>query len=573
MIVFKDLRFKNFLSTGNKFTEIKLNETNTTLVLGSNGAGKSTMLDALTFVLFGKPYRKINKPQLINAANEKDMVVEVDFSIGRKEYKIVRGMKPNIFEVYIDDVMLDQDSRMKDHQKYLEENILKLNYKSFTQVVVLGSSNFTPFMQLSAADRRRIIEELLDIKIFSIMNDLLKVRKSDNKDQIAQVGMSEEIASEKQRLAKKHKAELETNRQSRIDSIQSIISEDKSAIARIQSDKDELSAKIETLRKGIINYDSDVKKLDQAKSFHSRISANRRKSSKFVSFLSTKSSCPTCTQDINKEFKDSTLTEHNSKIEEYDSAIDELDTKVQALTEKMKKYKEALDTITKWERSISSKESAIRTHNRNIERQEKEINAIKEQKGSVEDIEKELEQIKREIETLTEQRLTLSTIKNRLEIIQLLLKDSGIKTRIVKKYLPAINKLVNKYLQSMDFYVKFNLDESFRETIQTRGRENFSYASFSEGEKLRIDLSLLFTWRDIARMKNSANTNLLILDEVFDSSLDTNGTEDFLKLLQSLDREIHIWIISHKGDALVDKFDRTIRFKKVKNFSIMEEDG
>jgi DNA repair exonuclease SbcCD ATPase subunit len=565
MILFKNLRWKNLLSTGNYFTELKLNGNANTLVVGTNGSGKSTMLDALCFALFGKPFRGINKPNLINSINNRDCVVEIEFDIGNKQYKIVRGIKPNVFEIYQDSVLLNQDAAVRDYQDYLERFILKLNYKSFTQIVILGSASFTPFMQLSAADRRAIIEDLLDIQIFSTMNSLVKDRLSNNKDLTVAKKNEISLLNQRYELKKEHQDKLNQNNEAKIKEYESEIQSSRETIGALSNEIDLLGKQITTLDAIVAKAPENERKIAAFRKVESQIES---KISKIVSdkhFYEHNADCPTCRQAITLEFKEGQLGDILSKEQELDEGLKELQLKIS-------EHETILNSIRLEEKKLSNvrilfatTQTSIKGLNESIEKLEKQIKELQGVNQQDSD-DGELSVIKNEIKQAQEELKQLLDEKTYFDVASTLLKDSGIKTNIIKQYLPVINKLINKYLTSMDFFVNFNLDESFKETIKSRHRDDFSYHNFSEGEKQRIDMALMLTWRAIAKLKNSTNTNLLILDEVFDSSLDTTGTEELMKILHSLD-DVNLFVISHKGDILQDKFANTIKFEKVKNFS------
>jgi DNA repair exonuclease SbcCD ATPase subunit len=565
MILFKNLRWKNLLSTGNYFTELKLNSNANTLVIGANGSGKSTMLDALCFALFGKPFRGINKPNLVNSINNRDCVVEIEFDIGNKQYKIVRGIKPNVFEIYQDSVLLNQDAAVRDYQDYLERFILKLNYKSFTQIVILGSASFTPFMQLSAADRRAIIEDLLDIQIFSTMNSLVKDRLSNNKDLTVAKKNEISLLNQRYELKKEHQDKLNQNNEAKIKEYESEIQSSRETIGALSNEIDLLGKQITTLDAIVAKAPENERKIAAFRKVESQIES---KISKIVSdkhFYEHNADCPTCRQAITLEFKEGQLGDILSKEQELDEGLKELQLKIS-------EHETILNSIRLEEKKLSNvrilfatTQTSIKGLNESIEKLEKQIKELQGVNQQDSD-DGELSVIKNEIKQAQEELKQLLDEKTYFDVASTLLKDSGIKTNIIKQYLPVINKLINKYLTSMDFFVNFNLDESFKETIKSRHRDDFSYHNFSEGEKQRIDMALMLTWRAIAKLKNSTNTNLLILDEVFDSSLDTTGTEELMKILHSLD-DVNLFVISHKGDILQDKFANTIKFEKVKNFS------
>jgi DNA repair exonuclease SbcCD ATPase subunit len=564
MIVFKKLRYKNILSTGNHFTEIQLNGNSNTLIVGTNGSGKSTMLDALCFVLFGKPFRNINKPNLLNSINSKDCVVEVEFSIGNREYKIVRGIKPNIFQIYQDSVLLNQDAAVRDYQDYLEKFILKLNYKSFTQIVILGSASFTPFMQLSAADRRAIIEDLLDIQIFSIMNGLVKNRLSQNKDSMVEKKNQIELLKQRYDLKKEHIVKLNQNNEEKIKDYESEIQSNRETVVTLSNEIDILGKQVTELDDHVAKASEVEKKIAAFRKIESQIESKISKVENDKHFYEHNPDCPTCRQAITLEFKEEQLSELKSKEQELSGGIEELRTKIAEHDSLLKDIRTDEKTLSNVRVQIATTQTLIKGYNENISRLEKEIKSLQTNNENVDQT--ELITIQNEIKEVQKELKQLIDDKAYYEAASLLLKDTGIKTNIVKQYLPVINKLVNKYLTSLDFFVNFNLDETFKETIKSRHRDDFSYHNFSEGEKQRIDMALMLTWRAVAKLKNSANTNLLILDEVFDSSLDNSGTEELMKILHSLE-DANLFVISHKGDILQDKFANIIRFEKVKNFS------
>jgi DNA repair exonuclease SbcCD ATPase subunit len=565
MILFKTLRWKNLLSTGNYFTEIALNSNANTLIVGTNGSGKSTMLDSLCFGLFGKPFRAINKPNLVNSINSRDTVVEVEFSIGNKEYKIVRGIKPNIFEIYQDNVLLNQDAAVRDYQDYLERFILKLNYKSFTQIVILGSASFTPFMQLSAADRRAIIEDLLDIQIFSTMNSLVKSRLSDNKDSIITKKNDVSLSNQRYELKKEHQDKLNQDIEAKVKEYEEEILLHRETIRTLSGEVDDLERTKQTLTDICSQIPENEKKITALKKIESQIEGKISKVGTDRSFYEHNADCPTCRQAITMGFKEEQLKELHTKEEELAGGLTELQIKITEQENKITDLRSKEKDLSNVRVQLGMTQTSIKGLNESIVKLTNQIKEIKDTKQESLD-ENELVNIQTEIAQAEEELKTLMEEKSYLDVASVLLKDTGIKTNIIKQYLPVINKLVNKYLTSMDFFVNFNLDESFKETIKSRHRDDFSYHNFSEGEKQRIDMALMLTWRAIAKLKNSTNTNLLILDEVFDSSLDITGTEELMKILHSLD-DVNLFVISHKGDILQDKFANTIRFEKVKNFS------
>jgi len=573
MITFETVRWKNFLSTGNTFTEIGLHESSSTLMIGRNGSGKSTILDALCFGLFNKPFRKINKPQLVNSINEKECVVEIEFTASNIKYKIVRGIKPAKFEVYKDGKLLDQDAATKDTQKYLEQSILKLNYKSFTQVVILGSSTFVPFMQLPAAHRREVIEDLLDIGIFSNMNVILKDRINVLKQKQIDCEHMMKLCSEKVVMQKKHIDSIEQIKEERLGEKAQKISANKNEIHRITGELGNLKRDIESKAIDITKRKEVSEKLDKLKDVRARVSQKRNLVRNELKFFLDNDVCPTCTQNITPEFKEQKKKSLDEKDTEYKDAIDQMVSKVDVLVEELHSLEEQsreLQTMRSIHISLEREIVRMEFENLNIE---KEIQDLQTNQTNVEVEKTALVEYSKELESTSIACSQVDKEFDEYRIISNLLKDSGIKSRIIRKYIPVFNQLINKYLQSMDFYVNFSLDENFDEKIMSRFRDDFSYASFSEGEKQKIDLALLFTWREIARMKNSVSTNLLILDEVFDSSLDESGTQELMKILRNLGNDANIFVISHKGEILVDKFLRTAIFEKVNDFSKMKYDG
>ena len=567
MITFTKLRYKNFLSTGDYFTEITLNEYPTTLVLGENGSGKSTMLDALTFVLFSKPFRKINKPQLVNTINESGLLVEVEFFIGRKKYLIRRGIRPGIFEIYVDGILLNQDAKSKDYQEKLEKQILKLNYKSFTQIIILGSSSFQPFMQLPTSARRDVIEDLLDIQIFSIMNQILKDKIVLNSNFQREVLYKMELAEEKKKLIEGYKLEAEEINRDKISKTKVLMTENNETVAGHQKAINHFQLKNENHNQSLVTYEEkgeyQTQLLDLKKKIDNNIKITKREVTTFVDMKE----CPTCEQVLDDEYRDVLVEERTEKIGSYeDGLVDlqkELDLTISNI-EEMDGVRQQIDENNNEVQSLNYKIQGINEYIIKLQDEIEHLIKVKE-KSSGDD--ERLITLKKELSGLETEKKDFSNDLKYLKIAGKLLKDSGIKTKIIRQYLPIMNKLINNHLSAMDSYFNFELDENFNEIIKSRYRDVFSYSSFSEGEKMRIDLALLFTWRAIAKMKNSANTNLLILDEVFDSSLDSTGTEEFLKLLHTLGSNTNVYIISHKGEALYEKFEHVIKFEKIKNFS------
>jgi DNA repair exonuclease SbcCD ATPase subunit len=569
MINFAALRWKNLLSTGNQFTEIKLNRSPSTLIIGENGGGKSTMLDALCFVLFNKPFRNINKPQLVNSINKKNMLIEIEFQTGRKSYKIVRGIKPNVFEIYVDGELINQDAAARDYQKYLEESILKMNYKSFTQIVILGSASFTPFMQLPAFTRREIIEDILDIQIFTTMNTVLKDKIIEIKDKLTAADSRLEVLKQKATLQKEYVDTLEANKEKRSDEIQSRIFFGERAIIQFQSLVATLEGeKIthEDASAALGDLTSKQKKLDQ---FKTKFSTQLRDLQKEVAFYEGTDECPTCRQGIAHDHKETIVSSRQEKIQELSSGMEKLQKEFTKLEELIAENDVLSEQISGLNKEIITHNNEIIVQQRLIQALNLELNDIATKTADIDGEKDKLKTFAKDVLAQNSEKANLNEEKHYMDAVSTLLKDTGIKTKIIRQYLPVINKLVNKYLTAMDFFVQFNLDEKFDETIKSRHRDDFSYASFSEGEKQRIDLALLFTWRTIAKMKNSVATNLLILDEVFDSSLDNNGTDYVMALLDTLGEETNTFVISHKGDQLFDKFRSLIKFEKKNNYSEM----
>jgi DNA repair exonuclease SbcCD ATPase subunit len=568
MILFEKIRWKNFLSTGNQFTELDFTLNATNLIIGTNGAGKSTVLDALTFSLFGKPFRKINKPQLINTVNEKDCRVEVEFSVGKIEWKVVRGIKPAIFEIYRNGALLDQSAAALDQQKWLEQTVLKMNYKSFTQIVILGSSTFVPFMQLPAAHRREVIEDLLDIKIFSSMNTIIKDKIRVIRDEVKTLELKKESLNDKVQMQKEFIEELENRGKENIkDKEMSIMSLTEES-GLLMSDNESLE---EPLRKyireqdQITGYGDKLRKLGNLKG---KISQKVSTITKEHKFFTENTVCPTCTQEIDEDFRINRINDAQSKAKELQSGYKELEEAIKEEEERERQFLTLSKEISKLTNGISQNNIKISGYQRQIRNLESEIQTITNQLENRNTEHEKLEQFRENLQNTYEDLATKKDSINYYDFTYSLLKDGGVKSKIIKKYLPLINQQVNRYLQMMDFYINFTLDEEFNETVQSPIHEDFSYASFSEGEKMRIDLALLFTWREVARFKNSVNTNLLIMDEVFDSSLDGFGTEEFLKIIRYVIRDANIFVISHKT-GLEDKFESVIRFEKVKGFSRM----
>ena len=565
MINFKSVRWKNFLSTGNNFTEIQLNRNPTTLIIGENGAGKSTILDALCFGLFGKPFRIISKSQLVNSINGGSTMVEIEFSIASKNYKVIRGIKPNKFEIYLNDNMLNQEASVRDYQKILEQQILKLNYRSFTQVVILGSSTFVPFMQLKSTHRREVVEEILDIQIFSIMNLLLKQNIKTLQDEIREVDYNFNLITEKINLQENHIDDLKKNKDKIIEQKTNSINTNKKEITNKTNERNKVTTESDNLLKSISDKSDIETKKTELQNYQTTIKEKHKTHSKTMKFFEKYTECPTCKQEIEKSFKEKMIKEKKEAIDKLKDGLDKLEIENNKLETRFSEIVNASETIRKNQVKLAELNASISQLEKFNVKLQVEIDSFNTNSVSDSDIEK-LTELKNNSDSIEVQRKSLKEEKSYSDAARAILQDTGIKTKVIKQYLPIMNKLINKYLNSMDFYVNFTLDENFTETIKSRHRDEFNYASFSEGEKMRIDLALLFTWRAIAKMKNSVNTNLLILDEIFDSSLDGAGTDEFLKILNTLEDE-NVFVISHKQDTLVDKFRSTIKFEKVRNFS------
>ena len=561
MIRLKTVRWKNFLATGNRFIEVKLDQESMMLVVGKNGAGKSTLIDAITFSLFGKPFKKVNKGQLVNSVNERDTLTEIEFSVGTAEWKVRRGIKPNLLEIYHNDILINQDAKSMDYQKYLEEKVLKLNFKSFTQIVVLGSASFVPFMQLTANDRRIIIEDILDIGIFSVMKTLLKDRSLTLKEEMNELDYEIKLLQEKITLQERHlKVREEESKQKRKSDLDKI-KETEQQIIKLNKEIDDHQERGDVLMKSIIDKTNVEKKNQELDNYRSQITKNLRKFVKDKKFFEDKENCPTCEQEIDEEFKKSKMKEVGKGIDEMNYGLSQIEKEIQKIYERIGEISKSTQEIQKEESQVVQKLSNIHAHNSFIQKLSHEMESVQVEveKDSMNILTKELDGSKATRFQYVDQKFYYDVLSN-------ILNDTGIKTRIIKKYLPVINKHVNDYLKDMDFFVNFQLDENFQETIKSRHRDQFSYYSFSEGEKKRIDIALLLTWRDIASMRNSVNVNLLILDEVFDASLDQAGVDDLMKLFNIL-KNTNLFIISHKLDILDDKFPDKLVVEKVKNFT------
>ena len=565
MINFKYVRWKNFLSTGNQFIEIQLDKNPTTLIIGENGAGKSTILDALCFGLFGKPFRTISKNQLVNSVNNSSTSVEVEFTIGTRHYKVIRNIKPNKFEIYQNDKLMSLEANVRDYQKILEQQILKLNYRSFTQVVILGSSTFVPFMQLRSTHRREVVEEILDIQIFSTMNVLLKQKMKSIVEELREIEYQYDIISEKISLQENYIDDIQKNKDDIIKEKESAFNTNKYHIKEKTEEIESLEGDSKLLADDLIGEEQNKEKRSKLKDISVTLNDKFDRNRKMIFFLKDNDDCPTCKQHIDETFKSETIKEKNEQQKELSKGLTKLHEQLERLDTYVDTHKAARKFIRENDIEIAKLKSSVTELEKFNAKLQQEINILT--SGTVsEDDTKKLDRYKRDEIKIERQKSDLKDEKSYLDAIKVILQDTGIKTKIIKQYLPVMNNLINKYLTSMEFYVNFTLNENFEESIKSRYRDEFTYSSFSEGEKMRIDLSLLFTWRAIAKMKNSANTNLLILDEIFDSSLDGTGTDEFLKILNTLGDE-NVFVISHKQDVLADKFKSTIKFEKVKNFS------
>ena len=566
MIIFKKIRWKNFLSTGNQFTQVDFLEYQTNLIVGTNGAGKSTILDALTFALFNKPFRKINKSQLVNTTNEKETLVEVDFEVNNREYVVRRGIKPNVFDIQVNGELLHREADDRTNQKILEENILKVNYKSFTQIVILGSSAFVPFMQLTAPNRREVIEDLLDIRIFSSMNNFLKDKVRIEKEQIKSLDLKKDNIKDKILMQENFMKELEeqgkTSVKANQDKITTLIEDSEYC----SSSNQELEVKVSDLTKEQEKLSGSSQKLLKLNNLKGKITQKVSTITKEHKFFSENVTCPTCTQTIEESFRLNRINDVQSKAKDLNKGLKELEETIESERERERLFTKLSKEITKLNNGISQNNTRISGFQRQIRDLESEIQRITEQSKNRNTEHEKLNEFRENLKKTFENLADKKTEINYYDFAYSLLKDDGVKTKIIKKYLPFINQQINRYLQMMDFYINFTLDEEFKETVQSPIHEDFSYASFSEGEKMRIDLALLFTWREVARVKNSVNTNLLIMDEVFDSSLDGFGTDEFLKIIRYIIKDANIFVISHKTD-LLDKFESVIKFDKVKGFS------
>jgi DNA repair exonuclease SbcCD ATPase subunit len=569
MIVFKKVRYKNFLSTGQQFIEIQLDRSSKTLVVGENGAGKSTMLDALCFGLFQRAFRNIKKDQMVNSINEKDCVVEVEFVIGQNQYKIVRGIKPNIFEIWCNDVMLNQDAAVRDYQKHLEQTILKLNFRSFTQVVILGNASFVPFMQLRARHRREVVEEILDIEIFSKMNLMFREKQKLQDEVIKQSDFNCQLIDGKIESQKKHIEDMSGNNQQLIDKKQIEIQQAQTDIDNYQLDIDRVTTEKTALQSEILDETKINNKYKQLHNLEAKLENTCSKHKKDLGFFQTHNDCPTCQQEIDEAFKTTMQSKKAEKIQELEVALGQIEKDINSTETRLTKINEIMVAIREKELLINRYETSISEIKKYMVNKEHEIDELSDDKFTTGVATGQLEELQEQLTEAESAKIKQKEQKTYLDTARYLMQDTGIKTKIIKQYLPIMNQFINKNLADMDFFVNFTLDDEFNETIKSRHRDEFNYNSFSEGEKLRIDLSILFTWREIAKMKNSMNTNLLILDEIFDSSLDASGTDEFMRILTNKLAKENVFVISHKGDTLLDKFPSILKFEKYKNFTRM----
>jgi len=571
MIIFKKVRYKNFLSTGQQFIEINLNEAPTTLVVGNNGAGKSTMLDALCFGLFNKPFRAVKKDQLVNTINEKECVVEVEFQIGKKEYKIIRGIKPNLFEIWCNGDMLNQDAAIRDYQKHLEQHILKLNFRSFTQVVILGNASFVPFMQLRARHRREVVEEILDIEIFSKLNLMFREKAKAQDETIKQADFNYQLLDGKIETQQKHIDDISNTNKDTADSKKLDIKNADTDIENYREDIARVRREIAEMQVEIIDQTKLTTKHGKLTAMEAKLENTCIKHKKELKFFQSHDDCPTCQQSIDEAFKKATIVVKEAKVVELELGMSQIDNAIRTSQKKLDKINETVIAIREKELLISRYETSISEIEKYKTRIQTEIDDLSDEKFSTGVATGELNQLQEQLVDAEKDKLKQKEEKLYIDTARHLMQDTGIKTKIIKQYLPVMNQYINKNLADMDFFVNFTLDEEFNETIKSRHRDDFQYHSFSEGEKLRIDLAILFTWREIAKMKNSTNTNLLILDEIFDSSLDTSGTDEFMRILYHTMNKENVFVISHKGDTLIDKFPRVMKFEKYKNFTRMAE--
>ena len=566
MILFKRISYKNFLSTGNQPIKIDLSISQTTLIVGTNGTGKSTLLDALCFVLFNRPFRIIKKEQMVNTINNGDCIVEVEFDVGTKNYIIRRGIKPNLFEIFCNGKLINQDANNVDYQKYLETNIMKLNYRSFIQVVLLGSSSYEPFMKMKPRYRREVVEEILDIRVFGLMDLILRSQQSDLQKKLTEVRHQCELIKTKYETEAKYLTTLETKGSDNLTVQQNKIEENQENRLKYEQKLQSLNEAIAVSQNSLINQDTTAKKVKDLEKFETKIEQNISTHKKTLDFFKDNDTCPVCTQSIDANFKEEKCNHETTTISKLESGLKQLVEELGGHEEKMTQFNQMSNKITEMNVEIAKINGSLSALKKHSDQIQLEISTASQKDSDIEKIELELEQMKVDLAEADEKLKGVQEEKDYVDVLREILNDKGAKANIIRKYVPIMNQLINKYLQSMDFYISFNLDEEFNETVKSRFRDTFNYNNFSEGEKMRIDLALLFTWRDIARMKNSTNTNLLILDEIFDSSLDGQGTDDFFKIIKGLEKE-NIFIISHKGDILFDRFTNIIKFEKHQNFT------
>ena len=569
MIIFKKVRYKNFLSTGQQFIEIQLDRAQSTLVVGENGAGKSTMLDALCFGLFQRAFRNIKKDQLVNSINEKECVVEVEFIVGQNYYKIIRGIKPNTFEIWCNDVMLNQDAAQRDYQKHLESTILKLNFRSFTQVVILGNASFVPFMQLRARHRRQVVEEILDIEIFSKMNLLFREKQKNQDEVIKQSEFNCQLIDSKIDSQKKHIEDMSGNKQQTIEKKQIEIRQAQTDIDNYQLDIDKVNTEKAELQKQILDESKINNKYKQLHNLEAKLENTCSKHKKDLGFFQTHNDCPTCQQVIDEAFKSTMIGKKAEKVQELEGALGQIEKDIKSTEDRLDIINKTMVAIREKELLVNRYETSISEIKKYMTNKQNEVDELEDDKFTTGVATGKLEELQEQLTSAETAKTKQKEQKNYLDTARYLMQDTGIKTKIIKQYLPIMNQLINKNLADMDFFVNFTLDDEFNETIKSRHRDEFNYHSFSEGEKLRIDLAILFTWREIAKLKNSTNTNLLILDEIFDSSLDASGTDEFMRILSNKLAKENVFVISHKGDTLIDKFPRVMKFEKYKNFTRM----
>ena len=569
MIIFKKVRYKNFLSTGQQFIEIQLDRAQSTLVVGENGAGKSTMLDALCFGLFQRAFRNIKKDQLVNSINEKECVVEVEFIVGQNYYKIIRGIKPNTFEIWCNDVMLNQDAAQRDYQKHLESTILKLNFRSFTQVVILGNASFVPFMQLRARHRRQVVEEILDIEIFSKMNLLFREKQKNQDEVIKQSEFNCQLIDSKIDSQKKHIEDMSGNKQQTIEKKQIEIRQAQTDIDNYQLDIDNVNTEKAELQKQILDESKINNKYKQLHNLEAKLENTCSKHKKDLGFFQTHNDCPTCQQVIDEAFKSTMIGKKAEKVQELEGALGQIEKDIKSTEDRLDIINKTMIAIREKELLVNRYETSISEIKKYMANKQNEVDELEDDKFTTGVATGKLEELQEQLTSAETAKTKQKEQKNYLDTARYLMQDTGIKTKIIKQYLPIMNQLINKNLADMDFFVNFTLDDEFNETIKSRHRDEFNYHSFSEGEKLRIDLAILFTWREIAKLKNSTNTNLLILDEIFDSSLDASGTDEFMRILSNKLAKENVFVISHKGDTLLDKFPSILKFEKYKNFTRM----